>query len=417
MKPNNNLMGKNLILGFFSLSFLLLSPAAKAVAPLVTAARCVAVAEDQVNLKLTEILLPHELYFGAIPLDDVTHIKNIPENTNKQVVSYVLKGDTIHALLYEKSRNLFSLKIDANQNNDFGDDYTYEFYTAENNDNVFLQPQLIKGKDGSFLWLWPGFNTIKGNHLEDITMIWATNACYYAIFTYEGTDYTILLNNAFDWGTYQIAKGAYPLLTKEDISAFCAGKEDFSFDTGTIDSCYLFKVSAPQFDQKKATVLISKIDSSSSEVSPYKGYMAPDFAKRDLTGKKITLRNLRGRYVVIDFWGTWCGPCINELPMLHELYKKYNGVQFLSVSSGLGTGCSVKGPAPTLESVIAKYDMKWTNINENTEKDTTAITNTYKIQAFPTTMLIDPSDRVVYRGTGEKALSDIGDILKAKFVH
>jgi thiol-disulfide isomerase/thioredoxin len=144
--------------------------------------------------------------------------------------------------------------------------------------------------------------------------------------------------------------------------------------------------------------------------------MAPDFAKKDLTSKKITLRNLRGRYVVIDFWGTWCGPCINELPMLHELYKKYNGVQFLSVSSELGTGYITK-PAPTLESVIAKYDMKWTNINENTEKDTTAITNTYKIQAFPTTMLIDPSGRVVYRGTGEKALSDIGDILKAKFVH
>jgi len=371
-----------------------------------------AVAQDKINLELTEILLPQDMHFDAIPLDDATHIKNLPANTNKRVVSYVLNEDTIHALLYEKSRNLFSLKIDANQNNDFGDDYTYEFYTVGNNGNVFLQPQLIKGKNGSFLWLWPGFNTIKGNHLEDIAMIWATNACYYAIFTYEGIDYTIV----FNWGMYQISKGAYPLQTKEDISAFCVKKENFSLDAGTIDSCYLFKVSDPQFDQKKATVLISKIDSSFSEVSPYKGYMAPDFTKKDLTGKKITLRNLRGRYVVIDFWGTWCGPCMKELPTLHELYKKYNGVQFLSVSSGLGTGYITK-PAPTLESVIAKYDMKWTNINENTEKDTTAITNTYNISAFPTTMLIDPSGRVVYRGIGEKALSDIDSIIRVQLAH
>lgn len=62
--------------------------------------------------------------------------------------------------------------------------------------------------------------------------------------------------------------------------------------------------------------------------------MAPDFTLEDLSGKKVSLADHRGRFVVIDFWATWCPPCIKSIPELVELHKKYRekGLVVLGIS-------------------------------------------------------------------------------------
>jgi len=56
------------------------------------------------------------------------------------------------------------------------------------------------------------------------------------------------------------------------------------------------------------------------------GEKAPDFTGKTLTGKNIKLSELRGRIVLINFWGTWCAPCKEELPYFNRLYGKYKGI-------------------------------------------------------------------------------------------
>ena len=64
------------------------------------------------------------------------------------------------------------------------------------------------------------------------------------------------------------------------------------------------------------------------------GMTSPDFKYKDVNGKTVSLKDLRGKYVYIDVWATWCTPCRGELPYLKELEKKLEGknICFLSIS-------------------------------------------------------------------------------------
>src|SRR3990172_1402449 len=71
----------------------------------------------------------------------------------------------------------------------------------------------------------------------------------------------------------------------------------------------------------------------SSSPSPREGFLAPDFTLDTLDGNKITLSELRGRSVVVNFWATWCPPCRAETPALEKSYEQYkdSGVVILGV--------------------------------------------------------------------------------------
>lgn len=63
------------------------------------------------------------------------------------------------------------------------------------------------------------------------------------------------------------------------------------------------------------------------------GTEAPDFTLKDINGTEYTLSQLRGNYVVLDFWASWCPDCRKDVPMLKELYAKYGErIKFVSVS-------------------------------------------------------------------------------------
>ncbi|MCI0549934.1 MAG: TlpA family protein disulfide reductase, partial [Anaerolineae bacterium] len=85
--------------------------------------------------------------------------------------------------------------------------------------------------------------------------------------------------------------------------------------------------------------LISRVPSAvsaplSSSPSPREGFLAPDFTLDTLDGNKVTLSELRGQIVVINFWATWCPPCRLETPALEKSYEQYkdSGVVLLGVN-------------------------------------------------------------------------------------
>ena len=100
-------------------------------------------------------------------------------------------------------------------------------------------------------------------------------------------------------------------------------------------------------------------------------------------GKKVSLTsvvdNPANRYVILDFWATWCGPCVKSIPTLKEIYAKYHGKGLEIFSVSLDT------KADAWKSFVAKNGMNWVNVMVSGRKDFAD----YKVEFIPTVLLID----------------------------
>ncbi len=110
-------------------------------------------------------------------------------------------------------------------------------------------------------------------------------------------------------------------------------------------------------------------------------------------GKVFNLENLRGKYVVIDFWGTWCGPCMQGMPHLREYYLKYKDK--LEV-----LGIAQDRDVQLWKEAIAKEKMEWFNIINNDKKSVDWVLK-YNVSGFPTKLLINPEGEIIGRWVGE----------------
>jgi thiol-disulfide isomerase/thioredoxin/Flp pilus assembly protein TadD len=129
---------------------------------------------------------------------------------------------------------------------------------------------------------------------------------------------------------------------------------------------------------------------------------APDFSFTTSEGEFVTLEDLRGKVVVLDFWGTWCPPCVASVPTMRGLNKKYSkDPAFVLI------GIDTRDDEETLRAFTAEHKMVW---RQYRDKDGVVV-KSFSIRAFPTYVVIDPEGILRYRGTGassrqEAALDD-----------
>lgn len=121
------------------------------------------------------------------------------------------------------------------------------------------------------------------------------------------------------------------------------------------------------------------------------GAVAPDFTLKDLQGKDLTLSSLRGKYVVLDFWGSWCGWCIKGIPDMKKYYEKYKDRMEI-----LGVDC--RDTEEKWKDAVEKYALPWLHVRNTDETD---ITVKYGIQGYPTKIVIDPEGKVAKIVIGE----------------
>ncbi|MCZ4695569.1 TlpA family protein disulfide reductase [Ancylomarina euxinus] len=116
------------------------------------------------------------------------------------------------------------------------------------------------------------------------------------------------------------------------------------------------------------------------------GQVAPDFTGQTVEGKSVSLSDLRGKYVYVDVWATWCGPCCAEIPYLQELEKEYHGknIVFLSVS--------VDDDMDKWKKKVEKDKLGGIQINVGHR---TNISKDYMINGIPRFMLFDPEGKIV----------------------
>ncbi len=117
---------------------------------------------------------------------------------------------------------------------------------------------------------------------------------------------------------------------------------------------------------------------------------APDFTLLDLQGKEVSLSQFRGKWVILDFWGSWCIWCIKGFPELKEAYSKYKDVLEI-----VGVDCNESEDA--WRAGVKKYDLPWVNVYN---PKTTTLLDEYGVQGFPTKAIIDPEGKIRNITTG-----------------
>lgn len=119
---------------------------------------------------------------------------------------------------------------------------------------------------------------------------------------------------------------------------------------------------------------------------------APDFALRSMKGPSVRLSEHLGEVVVVNFWATWCGPCRQEMPLLDELYAKYQlaGLILLSVNIDETTPPAIEMAQTLKVSYPVLFD---------TRKD---VSRAYDVSAMPVTVLVDRAGVVRYVSEGYK---------------
>ena len=129
------------------------------------------------------------------------------------------------------------------------------------------------------------------------------------------------------------------------------------------------------------------------------GSPAPDFTEKDTNGKPVRLSDFRGKYVLLDFWASWCGPCRKENPNVVKAYNKYKDRNFTIISVSLD-----QTKAPWL-AAIEKDGLYWTHVSDLKGFDDAAAT-LYEVHAIPVNYLIDPDGKIIATRLRDVALDE-----------
>ena len=128
------------------------------------------------------------------------------------------------------------------------------------------------------------------------------------------------------------------------------------------------------------------------------GLEAPDFTLKDIEGNDLTLSSLRGKYVILDFWGSWCGWCIKGMPKMKEYYQKYAGKFEI-----LGVDCN--DTEQKWKDAVKKNELPWKHVYnpraKTEEEQANNVCGKYGITGFPTKIIISPEGKIVKTIVGE----------------
>jgi peroxiredoxin len=130
------------------------------------------------------------------------------------------------------------------------------------------------------------------------------------------------------------------------------------------------------------------------------GVPAIFFTQNDTAGKAVTLSDFKGKYVLIDFWASWCGPCRQENPNVVSNFQKYKAKNF----TVLGVSLDREGQKDRWLKAIKDDGLEWTHVSDlkfwNNE-----VAQLYGIQAIPQNLLIDPNGIIIAKNLREEKLA------------
>ncbi len=153
---------------------------------------------------------------------------------------------------------------------------------------------------------------------------------------------------------------------------------------------------SPALENMYGTYLVENI--AETKVTAI-GSMAADFTQPDTSGNPVSLSSFRGKYVLLDFWASWCGPCRHENPNVVANFKKFNDKNF----TVLGVSLDRPGQKDKWLQAIYKDELTWTHVSDlqfwNNE-----VAKQYRVQGIPQNFLIGPDGKILAKNLRGPAL-------------
>lgn len=134
----------------------------------------------------------------------------------------------------------------------------------------------------------------------------------------------------------------------------------------------------------------------------YKGYKLPNIIQNDVFKRPFSFTKFRSKYLLIDFWGTWCQPCIAGIPDLKKIAASSKNIQVV--------GIAYDKKEKVVKEFALKNNMTWPIIFDN-EDDTFNLCKKFNVAQFPTYILIDTDHKILFRETGADGLEKIKEYI------
>jgi peroxiredoxin len=147
--------------------------------------------------------------------------------------------------------------------------------------------------------------------------------------------------------------------------------------------------------QKPLTVLILAglmLVACGQAVAAKQPPMAPDFTLKSREGVNIKLSELRGQVVMVNFWASWCGPCRQEMPLLQQLYDRYQSLGFSLL------GVNVDEDKTAADKMLSDIPVSFPILYDSRSQ----VSKEYQVKAMPSTFIVDRDGRIRYLHKGYK---------------
>ncbi|MBS1606568.1 MAG: TlpA family protein disulfide reductase [Bacteroidetes bacterium] len=178
-------------------------------------------------------------------------------------------------------------------------------------------------------------------------------------------------------------------------------------------SAFLLSYYLGRIDPDEKSAILAQLSPAAKENAPAKrvansvrvnnltgiGKTAIDFTQKDTLGHPVSLKDFRGKYVLVDFWASWCVPCRQENPNVVAAWKKYKDKNFTVLSVSLD---QPTGKEKWLKAIHDDH-LEWTHVSD-LQYWNNAVAKLYDINSIPTNLLLDPNGKIIAKDLHGKEL-------------
>ena len=315
---------------------------------------------------------------------------------------------------YDSEGNL-KIKIDTNNNNDFSDEKYFTLpekipgqnFWGRYNDLLPLEVnyEFFDGtRKKANAWVYIDYSPNQYNSSEKIVtpiqFSFAFAQHHIGEFEVDGEKYTIAIKSDRVVFREQFYAKVWTENTRDSLSKFDQGiPRNGHIKIGD----FYYRINSASIDG--STVKLIKDKSVEKRGGNEVGMKAINFEAESISGENIVLEELRGNILLLDFWGTWCAPCREEIPNLKSIYEQYKSKSFKLIGIA-------NDKLEALTKFVKENNIEWSQIIQENDK---SIISKYNVVAYPTLFLLDEEGTILFKSHNSNGLSEkLAEVFKEK---